>query len=456
MSSNLVRALSLLRLHKILPSRRAFAQRYALAMLATACLALNAAPASAQLSDSGDFLDGIAAVVNDGVVLNSELDQELDGVRANIRAQGLRSPPAPVLESQVLERLVLRQIQLQRAQRMGIEISDEQVNRALDYVARQNDVQLSDLPQVLAEQGLEYALYREELRAQIVLDTLRQRDVVSRVYLNPREVDDFLRSAESGEAANREYQVSHILIGTPLNATSQQREAARERAQKVRQRVLDGENFAELAIAYSEAQNGLQGGGLGWRKRNALPTAFVAHVTQLEPGGVAELITTGSGVHVVRLDEMRGGEPIIQEQWELRHILLQPNEIRDDDSTRAEIAELREQILTGESFGAMARAYSADPGSAGEGGMLSWVSPGDLDPAFAAGVAELEGEEISQPIRSSFGWHIAQRSGTRMQDVSEDVRRQRAALALRDRKVQEETQLWLQRLRAEAFVEHKK
>ena len=456
MSKKVLRATSLLRLHKNPPSRWAYAQRCALAMLATACLALNAAPAGAQLSDTGDFLDGIAAVVNDGVVLTSELDQELDGVRANIRAQGLRSPPAAVLESQVLERLVLREIQLQRAQRMGIEISDEQVNRALDYVARQNDVQLSDLPGVLAEQGLEYPLYREELRAQIVLDTLRQRDVVSRVYLNPREVDDFLRSAESGEGANREYQVSHILIGTPLNATSQQREAARERAQKVRQRVLDGENFAELAIAYSEAQNALQGGSLGWRKRNALPTAFVAHVTQLEPGGVAELITTGSGVHVVRLDEMRGGEAIIQEQWELRHILLQPNEIRDGDSTRAEIAELREQILGGESFGALARAYSADPGSAGEGGMLGWVSPDDLDPAFAAGVAELEGEEISEPIRSSFGWHIAQRSGTRMQDVSEDVRRQRAALALRDRKVQEETQLWLQRLRAEAFVEYKK
>ena len=456
MSKKVLRALSLLRLHKNPPSRWACAQRCALAMLATACLALNAAPAGAQLSDTGDFLDGIAAVVNDGVVLTSELDQELDGVRANIRAQGLRSPPAAVLESQVLERLVLREIQLQRAQRMGIEISDEQVNRALDYVARQNDVQLSDLPGVLAEQGLEYPLYREELRAQIVLDTLRQRDVVSRVYLNPREVDDFLRSAESGEGANREYQVSHILIGTPLDATSQQREAARERAQKVRQRVLDGENFAELAIAYSEAQNALQGGSLGWRKRNALPTAFVAHVTQLEPGGVAELITTGSGVHVVRLDEMRGGEAIIQEQWELRHMLLQPNEIRDDDSTRAEIAELREQILGGESFGALARAYSADPGSAGEGGMLGWVSPDDLDPAFAAGVAELEGEEISEPIRSSFGWHIAQRSGTRMQDVSEDVRRQRAALALRDRKVQEETQLWLQRLRAEAFVEYTK
>ena len=456
MSKKVLRAMSLLRLHENPPSRCACAQRCALAMLATACLALNAAPAGAQLSDTGDFLEGIAAVVNDGVVLTSELDQELDGVRANIRAQGLRSPPAAVLESQVLERLVLREIQLQRAQRMGIEISDEQVNRALDYVARQNDVQLSDLPGVLAEQGLEYPLYREELRAQIVLDTLRQRDVVSRVYLNPREVDDFLRSAESGEGANREYQVSHILIGTPLNATSQQREAARERAQKVRQRVLDGENFAELAIAYSEAQNALQGGSLGWRKRNALPTAFVAHVTQLEPGGVAELITTGSGVHVVRLDEMRGGEAIIQEQWELRHILLQPNEIRDGDSTRAEIAELREQILGGESFGALARAYSADPGSAGEGGMLGWVSPDDLDPAFAAGVAELEGEEISEPIRSSFGWHIAQRSGTRMQDVSEDVRRQRAALALRDRKVQEETQLWLQRLRAEAFVEYKK
>ena len=412
-------------------------------------------PAWAQLSDEGEFLDGIAAVVNDGIVLRSELDQELTGVRASIRAQGLRSPPSAVLETQVLERLVLREIQLQRAKRFGIEISDEQVNRALGFVARQNEVELSDLPDVLAEQGVAYAEYREELRSQIALDTLRQRDVVSRVYLNPREVDDFLRGAEAGEEANREYLVSHILIGTPLNATAGQRDAARERADRLRQRVLEGENFAELAIAYSEAQNALQGGSLGWRKRNGLPTAFVAHVLQLEPGNLAELITTGSGVHVVRLDETRGGDPIIQEQWELRHILLQPNEIRDDGATRSEIAELREQILAGESFGALARAYSADPGSAGEGGMLGWVTPEDLDPAFAAGVAELEGDEISEPIRSSFGWHIAQRSGTRMQDVSEDVRRQRAALALRERKVQEETQLWLQRLRAEAFVEYK-
>jgi len=422
-------------------------------MLLAVCLAVVSGPAWAQLSDDGEFLDGIAAVVNDGVVLTSELDQELAGVRASIRAQGLRSPPSAVLESQVLERLVLREIQLQRARRLGIEISDEQVNRALGFVAQQNGVELSDLPDVLAEQGIEYARYREELRAQIELDTLRQRDV--RVFLNPREVDDFLRGAEAGEEANREYLVSHILIGTPLNATAGQREAARERAERLRQRVLEGESFAELAIAYSEAQNALQGGSLGWRKRNALPTAFVAHVIQLKPGDVAELITTGSGVNVVRLDETRGGDPIIQEQWELRHILLQPNEIRDDDATRGEIAEIREQILAGESFGALARAYSADPGSAGEGGMLGWVSPEDLDPAFAAGVAELEGDDISEPIRSSFGWHIAQRSGTRMQDVSEDVRRQRAMLALRERKVQEETQLWLQRLRAEAFVEYK-
>ena len=350
--------------------------------LALAFLALAAGPVQAQLSDAGTFLDGIAAVVNDGVVLQSELNQELSGVRANIRAQGLRAPPSGVLESQVLERLVLREIQLQRANRLGIEISDEQVNRALDFVAGQNGVELSDLPDVLAEQGIAYPLYREELRSQIALDTLRQRDVVSRVYLNPREVDDYLRGAEAGEEANREYMVSHMLIGTPLNATAGQREAARERAERLRQRVLDGENFAELAIAYSEAQNALQGGSLGWRKRNALPTAFVAHVLQLEPGEMAELITTGSGVHVVRLDDTRGGDPIIQEQWEIRHILLQPNEIRDIEATRSEIAEIREQILAGESFGALARAYSADPGSAGEGGMLGWVSPEDLDPGF--------------------------------------------------------------------------
>ncbi len=446
--------MTVLHLNTEFPARPLLALRSISALLAVACLALNVAPANAQLSDSGEFLDGIAAVVNDGVVLKTELAQELTAVRANISAQGMRPPPSAVLESQVLERLVLREIQLQRAKRFGIEISDDQVNRALEYVARQNSVELSNLPNVLAEQGVDYGQYREELRSQIVLDTLRQRDVVSRVYLNPREVDDFLRGAEAGEDANREYQVSHILIGTPLNATARQREAARDRAGKLLERVQDGENFQELAIAYSESQNALQGGSLGWRKRNALPTAFVAHVTKLQPGAVAELITTGSGVHLVRLDDIRGGDPIIQEQWELRHILLQPNEIRDDDATRSEIAGLREQIVSGESFGALARAYSADPGSAGEGGMLGWVTPEDLDPAFAAGVSELEGDEISEPIRSSFGWHIAQRSGTRMQDVSEEVRRQRAALALRDRKVQEETQLWLQRLRAEAFVEY--
>ena len=440
---------------------RALNPRFQLAVCCARAVALLlfagavSAPAGAQLSRSGDLLEGIVAVVNDGVVLTSELDQELAAVRANIRAQGLRSPPSGVLRTQVLERLVLREIQQQRADRMGIEISDEQVNRALEFVARQNNVPLSELPEVLAEQGMDYARYREELRSQIALDTLRQRDVVARVFLNPREVDDFLRGAEGEEGANREYSVSHILIGVPLNATAGQREAARERAEKLRQRVLDGENFAELAIAYSEAQNALQGGSLGWRRRNALPTAFVAHVTQLEPGGLAELITTGSGVHLVRLDEVRGGEPIIQEQWELRHILLQPNEIRDSDATRRELSELREQIVAGESFSALARAYSADPGSAGEGGMLGWVSPQDLDPAFAAGVAELKDEEISEPIRSSFGWHIAERSGVRMQDVSDEVRRQRAALALRERKVQEETQLWLQRLRAEAFVEYR-
>ena len=414
------------------------------------------APAAAQMSKKGEFLDGIAAVVNDGVVLTSELEQELGAVRANIRAQGLRSPPSDVLRAQVLERLVLREIQTQRAGRMGIEISDEQVNRALEFVARQNEVELGDLPEVLGEQGMDYAEYRAELRNQIGLDALRQRDVVARVFPSPREVDDFLRGAEGDQEANREYRVSHILIGVPLNATAGQRGAARERAAKLRQRVLDGETFAELAIAYSEAQNALQGGSLGWRKRNALPTAFVAHVTRLEPGELAELIVTGSGVHVVRLDEVRGGEPIIQEQWELRHILLQPNEIRDSDATRRELEEIREQILAGESFAAMARAYSADPGSASEGGMLGWMSPQELDADFAAGVAELADDVISEPIRSSFGWHIAQRSGVRMQDVSDEVRRQRAALAVRERKVQEETQLWLQRLRAEAYVEYLK
>lgn len=408
-----------------------------------------------ELSSTGQLLDGIVAVVNDGVVLTSELENEVRTIVTRLEQQGTPVPDMNALVPQVLERLVVQRIQLQRAERLGVQIPDEALNMALASVAERNGVALSDMPAMLAEQGVDYNAYREEMRNQLSVEQLRQRDVIGRITVTPRELDEFLERQKGRGSASEEFSLSHILISISASASSAQIDAAEKEINDVHRRALDGESFAELAIAYSSGQNALEGGSLGWRKGTELPTLFADIVPGLQVGQISEPIRSASGFHIVRLDNMRGADPILEDQTHARHILITTNEVLDDESARQKLVEIREQIMNGDDFAAVAKAVSEDPTSAVEGGDLGWQGPDAFVPEFQAVCETLEIDAISAPFQSPFGWHIVQLLDRRTYDMTEEVERQQAIMAIRNSKLEEETELWARRLRDQAFVEYR-
>lgn len=426
-------------------------------LTALLCSLLVAGAALAQTRDmsaSGVALDRVVAVVNDGIVLQSQLDTQTALIAERLSGQGT-PPPADVIRQQVLERLILQEIQVQRATRLGVQVSDEMLNEALRDVAQRNNVPFEQMPRILEQQGLDYAAYREEMRREIMLTLLRQRDVYPRIYVSPRELDQALER-DSGQAdSNTEYDVSHILLSLPESATAEETAKVEDLARDIYRRATQGEEFGQLALAYSKAQSALERGKLGWRRMNQLPQFIGELVAGMKPGDVSEPVRTPTGFHIIRLDETRGGDsgPVIVEQVLARHILMRPNEVQDDATTRQRLAAIRDRILAGEDFGALASVTSEDPGSASRGGDLGWSSPGSYDPEFEKVLASLEQDQISEPFRTQFGWHIVQLLGKRTYDQSDELRRQRVLSALRESKVDEETELWLRRLRDEAYVE---
>ncbi len=422
------------------------------------CMALASGAAFAQtreLSASGVPLDRVVAVVNEGIVLQSQLDTQMLLITDRLRSQGTELPPTDVIRQQVLERLVLQEIQVQRATRVGVQVPDEMLNEALRDVAKRNNMDFEKLPTVLESQGLDYATYRDEMRREIMLSLLRQRDVFPRIYVSPRELDQALER-ESGQAdANAEYDVSHLLLSLPESATADQMAKVEELARDIYRRAQGGEDFGQLALAYSQAQSALERGKLGWRRMNQLPQFIGELVSGMKAGEVSEPVRTPTGFHLIRLDGTRGGEsgPVLVEQIHSRHILMRPNEVQDDATTRQRLSALRDRILAGEDFSAVASVTSEDTGSASRGGDLGWNAPGVFDPEFEKVLASLQQDEISEPFRSQFGWHIVQLQGRRTHDQSDELRRQRVLTALRESKVDEETELWLRRIRDEAYVE---
>jgi peptidyl-prolyl cis-trans isomerase SurA len=432
--------------------------RTAKILLPVALLALLTARAGAQtleLSSSGEMLDGIAAVVNDGVVLKSELAMELERIVARLQEQGTPLPPQRQLVQQVLERLVITRIQLQRAERLGVQVPDEMVNQALANVAQRNGVALADLPGLLASEGISYNSYRRELREQLTLEQLRQRDVIARIAVTPREVEEFLARQVGREFLNQDFLLSHILVSVSSSADSQAIEAARRRAEDIYQRIQAGEAFAELAVAFSDGQQALEGGSLGWRNGQELPSLFQDVAPLLEVGEVSEPIRSASGFHLVKLDDRRGGERVMEDQTRVRHILLTTNEVLDDDAVRQRLGDIRRQIIEGADFAAVAKVVSEDPGSAIDGGDLGWSVAGDFVPAFQQVVGSLSPGELSEPFQTPFGWHIAEVIERRVHDATADRQRQQAIMAVRNSKLGEETELWTRRLRDEAFVEYR-
>jgi peptidyl-prolyl cis-trans isomerase SurA len=408
-----------------------------------------------ELSSTGEMLDGIAAVVNDGVVLKSQLEMELQRITQRLESQGTQVPPMNTLATQVLERLVVNQIQLQRAQRLGIQISDETLNVALSNVAQRNNTSLSELPEMLASEGVDYTAYRAEMREQLAIEQLRQRDVTGRIGITPRELDDYLERQKGRAFQNQEFKLSQILISISANATAEDIAAAEQQIVDIYGQVQAGKSFVEMAVSYSDGQKALEGGDLGWRKGDELPTLFAEIVPGLTIGQVSEPVRSASGFHLVKLDDLRGSDPIMQQQTRARHILISTNEVLDDEAVYQKLTELRQQILDGDSFEAVAKVISEDPGSAVDGGDLGWAGPDVFVPEFQAICDQLEIDEISEPFQTSYGWHIIQLLDRRVHDTTEEIKRQRAIMAIRNSKMSEETELWTRRLRDEAFVEYR-
>lgn len=341
-----------------------------------------------ELGETGVLLDGIAAIVDDGIVLKSELEERLTLVIAALRRQQAQMPPQQRLplpplseiEEQVLEQLILEQVQLQRAERLGIQVSDQTLNQAMSNIAESLGVTFEELPAALAAQGIDYVAFREEQRKELILDQLEQRDVLGRISISPRELQQCLDRLESTQMNELDYNVSHIRIDIPSGDRASGIEAARAKLNELYARLENGEDFGQLAIIYSDAETALEGGNLGWRKGSQLPTLFVDTVLRMKPGEVSEPIQNEAGFHIIRLNDVRGAERVMEDQVRVRHILLRPNEIMDDAAVEQRLRGLRDQILGGDDFGPIARAVSEDLASAADGGDLGWIGPGAVVP----------------------------------------------------------------------------
>ena len=410
--------------------------------------------ASAQEAPSTRFLDGIVAIVNDGVVLQSELDSETEMIRQRLAADNVPSPPETVLVDQVLERLVVNQIQLQRAERMGIRIPDDMLNGALSRIAEQQGLTINDLPTALARDGIDYGEYRNQVRDQIALQQLRQIEVVNRIQVSPREVSQCMDKQVGQANVNAEYELSHILISVPPSATAAQFADAEAKAIEVLTAIRDGASFGEMAVRHSDAQTALEGGALGWRRGDQIPTLFSTVVAGLDIGAVSEPLRSPSGYHLVRLNDQRGAVLKSEvQQNRVRHILVMTNEVVDDSTAELKLKQARERILAGEEFSELARELSDDPGSATDGGDMGWTEPGTFVPEFEQVVDNTEIGVVSEPFKSRFGWHILELLEQRIYDNTDEMRQRACQMNLRNARVDEETELWLRRLRDEAWVD---
>jgi peptidyl-prolyl cis-trans isomerase SurA len=427
-----------------------------LVLLTALGFSLQASAQTREIQSQGDLLDRVAAIVNDGVVLESEVDDQIAAVKDRMHSQGQQMPPDSVMRQQILEHLIVEECEIQHADRAGLKISDETLNNALTEVAQRNHITLQQLPAALASQGLDYPSFRESMRRELTVRLLQQRDVLQRITITPREIDQYLERQAKHPSAKAEYNVSHILIAVPQEATAAQLDAAQKKATDIYERASKGEDFAKLAIANSNSQTALDGGALGWRKGTELPTVLADTVLSLKAGEVSAPIRAPTGFHIVRLNEVRNLEKNeLVEQVHVPHILMHTNELQDDATVKQKLDNIRKRIVAGEDFGALAQISSQDPGSASDGGDLGWATMDTFDPDFAKIIGALQPNDLSEPFRTQFGWHIAQLLGRRKFDDTQELQRRQAEDQIRASRLDEETELYLRRLRDEAYVDLK-
>ena len=401
------------------------------------------------------LLDKVIAIVDDDVVLQSELDLRMTAVYGQIQQSGTQPPPQEILLQQVLNRLISERLQLNMAYSAGVRIGDEELNLALARIAAGNKITMEQYVEQIHAQGQTIANVREEIRNEMTLMRVQQGKVMRRIRISEQELDNFLNSEEGRFLTSPDVNVGQILLTVPSSLSSAETDQVLDRANDLRVQAVAGTDFRQLAIANSADQSALQGGDLGWRKMAQLPGVFIEAVEKMSPGEVSQPIRSGAGYHLLKLYETRGGGEQLIEQHFARHILIKPNQIRDQATTIEQLSGLRERTIAGEDFADLAKEFSEDPGSGLKGGELGWSTPGMFVPEFEETMGTIAVGEISLPFSSQFGWHILQVTERRKQDFSDNILRNRAENMLRQRKYEEELQVWLQEIRDEAFIEIK-
>ncbi|MCL4800179.1 MAG: peptidylprolyl isomerase [Burkholderiales bacterium] len=430
------------------------------ASLAAVIAALLAAPSHA-LAQSPQpprivLADRIAAVVNKEVITVSELERRTERVAAQLRRQGAPLPPQDVLQRQVLERMITDLVQVQFAKETGVSISEVDLDRTLQRIAQQNGLAMSEFRRALEREGLSWEKFRDDIRAEMLISRLREREVDSKIRISDAEVDALLEGGQASPEAPAEYELSHILVRVPEQAGPEQIEARRRRAEEALAQLRAGVDFRQVAVSFSDAPDALQGGGMGWRPADRLPELFVGALASMKPGEVSDVLRSPAGFHIVRMNDRRGGTagPAAVAQTHVRHILVRTNELVSESDALRKLNILRERIRQGADFGELARLNS-DDASAARGGDLGWVTDGDTVPEFERAMKALRIKEVSEPVRSAFGYHLIQVLERRRADLPEDRKRAQARRVLGERRADEAYEEWVRQLRDRAYVEYR-
>lgn len=408
------------------------------------------------LSVASTVLERVAAVVDDDIILESQLNERIQYISQDFQKRGAALPPSYVMREQVLERLILESIQLQLADRGGLRIDDNMLNQTLERIAKQNGMNLRQFQEQIAQSGESYPFIREQVRRELLINQVRQQFVGRRVKISEQDVKNFIASDQGKLAMEEEYRLSHILLPIPQQATKDDIKKFHKQANEWADQLQQGEDFAQLAARISKGQRALEGGDIGWRKAPQLPTLFADQVIQMKKGDVSRPIRSASGFHIIKLTDMRGSSVIMVEQTRVRHILIKPNEIRSEAQAHALIKKIRQDISSGKkSFEKMASSHSDDPSSAHNGGELDWVNPGVLVPEFDKTMNQSKVGVLSAPFLTQYGWHILEVLERRSENQGPAFRENQAKMALQKRRYDEELQRWLREIRQEAYVDIK-
>ncbi|ECK5293960.1 peptidylprolyl isomerase SurA [Salmonella enterica] len=399
-------------------------------------------------------VDKVAAVVNNGVVLESDVDGLMQSVKLNAGQAGQQLPDDATLRHQILERLIMDQIILQMGQKMGVKITDEQLDQAIANIAKQNNMTMDQMRSRLAYDGLNYSTYRNQIRKEMIISEVRNNEVRRRITVLPQEVDALAKQIGTQNDASTELNLSHILIALPENPTSEQVNDAQRQAESIVEEARNGADFGKLAITYSADQQALKGGQMGWGRIQELPGIFAQALSTAKKGDIVGPIRSGVGFHILKVNDLRGqSQSISVTEVHARHILLKPSPIMNDQQACLKLEEIAADIKSGKTtFAAAAKEYSQDPGSANQGGDLGWATPDIFDPAFRDALTKLHKGQISAPVHSSFGWHLIELLDTRKVDKTDAAQKDRAYRMLMNRKFSEEAATWMQEQRASAYV----